>query len=137
MNSWDWISLVLFRTRAIITLTGGTDALQTWATDLLAQPRDGMEVIGAIVVSPEETVPTQWSVPKRYWSMQVRCLAPGSVGIHEVFVDNQEGVWLCFGGALFGWWVYLGPPGAVLDAEFREFSQLHRWGDGIYCAVDG
>lgn len=58
----NYFSLLDLRMRLAVALTGGEDALRTWAVALLDGPRDALTLNGS----------EQWSVPPKRWSDQVR-----------------------------------------------------------------
>ncbi len=123
--------LLNLRMRGLVAMTGGQGRLQSWAVEVVAQPRDGENGRSSI----EETF-TQWDVPRSSWSKQVRRLRPGRVFIERVFRDGQEGVLLRYGGGFLHWYIVIGPPGSVPDPKLDENladSDWFRWSDGVYC----
>ena len=125
------IGLLNLRMRGLVALTGGQDALQSWAVDVLAKPRDRMEGLDW-----SDQVAFKWAVPREHWSKQVRRLDPKHVRIERLFQNDQEGVRLMYGGGFLHWYIVLGPPGSVPDPKFEENlaeNDWFRWSDGVYC----
>lgn len=129
------IGLLNLRVWARVAWTGGQNELQSWAVDVLSQPRDEEN----ISVSEDDT-PIQWAVPASLWSKQVRRLRPKRVFIERLFEGGQEGVRLGFGGGFLHWYMAIGPLGSVVDTDSSEASSdssWFRWADGIYCCFVG
>jgi hypothetical protein len=113
--------LLILRTQLIVAATGGHDALQAWAVDILAKPRDLMQEDGGY-----------WIVPKQYYSKQVTRLHPIRVYIAPAFEGGKEGVCLVYPMPHAGVEIRVGPPGA---APLEDKDSLEAWlrcGDGLY-----
>ncbi|MDI6449505.1 hypothetical protein [Anaerobaca lacustris] len=131
IGPFNGTGLLNLRMRGLVALTGGQGRLQSWAVEVLAQPRDAEDGRSSI----EETF-TQWDVPRSSWSGQVRRLGPKRVFIQRVFQDGQEGVLLAYGSGFLHWYIVIGPPGSVPDPKLDEHptdSDWFRWSDGVYC----
>lgn len=116
--------VLALRTQQIVARTGGLAALQAWAAEMTAKPRDLMKDRGR-----------RWEVPKEYYSEQVRRLHPYGVFIAPVFQGGQEGVCLVYPiphGA--GMEIRVGPPGAepVEHEERPDDGDWFRCTDGLY-----
>ena len=123
--------LLNLRMRGLVALTGGQEELQSWAVDLLTQPRDSMDVVLSVGDKPEK-----WAVQEEYWSKQIRQLRPKRVIIERLFEGDKEGVCLRYGGGFLHWYVIVGPPGSIPDPKLDEDppdSFWLRWRDGVYC----
>jgi len=108
-----------------VAMTGGQNELQSWAVDLLAQPRDPMHQDGS-----------GWRIPREQCSKQVWRLKPKRISIEQLFQNDQEGVRLMYGGGFLHWYIVLGPPGSLPDPKFEENlteNDWFRWSDGVYC----
>ncbi len=111
--------------RMRVAMTGGQDALQSWAVEFLAQPRD-----------PTHQDGSGWRIPREECSKQVQRLKPKRIFVKQVFQNDQEGVTLMYGGGFLHWYIVLGPPGSVPDPKFEENlteNDWFRWRDGVYC----
>jgi len=109
------IRLLNLHSRMRVARTGGQDELQSWAVDLLAQSRDGME----IRLETQEQV-EQWEVPQSYWSKQVSRLKPTHIFIERLFQGDQDGVRMMYGGGFFHWYIVVGPAGSAPDPRLDE-----------------
>jgi len=119
------LRLLNLHMRGRVALTGGREALQAWAVEVLAGPRDLMIEDGDRRLIPEER-----------WSPQVRRLRPKRVAIDRLFEEEAEGVSLMYGGGFLHWFIVIGPPGSNPDREQLNdapASPWFRWADGVYC----
>ncbi len=115
--------VLAFRTHRMVARTGGLPALQTWAADVVARPRNQMKEHGK----------DRWEVPEESYSEQVRRLRPFGVFIARVFQGGQEGLCLQYpiphGDGLE---IRVGPPGAVPIEHEDWAGDWWRCDDGLY-----
>jgi hypothetical protein len=112
------------RTRAVVTRTGGSQQLQSWAAHVISDSR-----------RPHlESSSLRWDVPKEQWSEQVRRLAPNRVFVDwAVFQGSAEALYLVFGGGVSESRIVVGSPGAGRVADHvRYLGHWFRWTDGLY-----
>ncbi len=115
------IHLLHYRTRLVLALTGGQKELQSWAADILTQPRDQTEY---------EAWP--YVIDRQHWPRQVRRLRPVKVSIQPMFKDGQEGVILYYPIPHEVLAIVIGPPGAVPPDDADRRGSCRRFGDGLY-----
>jgi hypothetical protein len=117
--------------RMRVAVTGGQDELQSWASQLMAKPRDQIEAY-----EESGAVAYEWTVPKQHWSKQVRRLNPKRIRIERSFESNREFVHLMYGGGFLHWSIGIGPPDAIGDLAVEKKAAdcvWFRWDDGICC----
>jgi hypothetical protein len=115
------LDLLYYRTSLMLALTGGREELQSWATDVLAQPRGPREHEGAPYV-----------VERKRWSRQVRWLRPSRVSIWPIFKNGQEGLVLDYDVPHEVCALVIGPPGAVPAEDSGTARGWLRIADGLY-----
>ena len=103
------IRLLNLHCRLRVAITGGQEELQSWAVEVLAQPRDPMHQDGS-----------GWRIPHEECSKQIQRLKPKRISIEQLFENDQEGVSLMYGGGFLHWYIVLGSPGSVPDPKFEE-----------------
>jgi hypothetical protein len=117
--------------RMRVAVTGGQEELQAWAMELMAKPRDQIEVSAWSGEGDYE-----WTVPKQHWSKQVRRLNPKRIRIERSSMSSREIVRLMYGGGFVHWNISIGSAAAIEDLAVRMKAADYvwfRWSDGICC----
>ncbi len=114
------VNLLHYRTSLVLALTGGQDELQSWAVEVLAQPRE-----------QTEDYMSSYPVDRKDWPRQVRWLRPSTVSIEPLFNDRQKGILLDYHIPHEALGIVIGPPDAVPPADDRLWH-WRRFADGLY-----
>jgi len=117
--------------RMRVAVTGGQEELQSWALELMAKPRDQIEVSAW-----SDKGAYEWTVQKQHWSRQVRRLNPKRIRIERPLGNDREIVHLLYGGGFLHWSIGVGQPKAIDDlaVEVKAADCVwFRWSDGTSC----